>query len=96
MTSYLIIKYLLKVTKLFLHLEFSTGLLYNLFLRPSAYLHFCTGIVYSINSTLFIVLTPLASFMADVIFGRFKHYSYSLSSCWLLSAWWYFVDLYSK
>ena len=56
--------------------HFSTGTLYNLFLRPSAYLYFTnetgTGIETSIIAIIFLVLTPLASFVADVKFGRFK------------------------
>ena len=56
--------------------HFSTGILYNLFLRPSVYLHFTnetvTGIETNIIAIIFLVLTPLASFVADVKFGRFK------------------------
>ena len=65
-----------KTILLLLLWHFSTGILYNLFLRPSVYLHFTnesiTGIVTSINAFVFLVLTPLASFVADVKFGRFK------------------------
>ena len=56
--------------------EFVTGLMYNLFMKPSAILHFYTNntalFVASIVAVLFLVLTPLASIVADVKFSRFK------------------------
>ena len=79
MSSYLTNKVFLGSNKAILLLllwQFSTGVLYNLFLRPSLYLHFsnetATGIETSIIAILLLVLTPLTSFVADVKFGRFK------------------------
>ena len=65
-----------KAILLLLLWEFMTGLMYNLIMTPSAYLRnfnsiaavFLAGIV----AVLFLVLTPLASFVADVKFTRFK------------------------
>ena len=65
-----------KAILLLLLWQFSTSVLYNLFLKPSAYLHFpnetATAIETSIIAIILLLLTPLASFVADVKFGRFK------------------------
>ena len=65
----------IKVTVLVLLWQFSTGLIYNLFLRPTGYIQFS----YIKDATLFAVFTyavflfsPLAGFIADVKFGRIK------------------------
>ena len=79
MSSYLTNKVSLGSNKAILLLllwQFSTSVLYNLFLKPSAYLHFsnetATAIETSIIAIILLLLTPLASFVADVKFGRFK------------------------
>ena len=65
-----------KVILLILVWQFSTGLTYNLFLQPSAYLHLSdiqTSAMLACGIALiFLVLSPLAGFLADVKFGRFK------------------------
>ena len=78
-SSYLITKLCFggnKAIAVLLFWQFSTGILYNLFLKPSAYLQISNDrnvpIVASLMATLFLVLTPLASLVADVKFGRFK------------------------
>ena len=84
-----------KAILLLLSWEFVTGLMYNLIMKPSAYLNFFTNksavFVACIVAVLFIVLTPLASFVADVKFSRFKTLIWNTycmivsSSCTLLS-----------
>ena len=65
-----------KVILLILVWQFSTGLTYNLFLQPSAYLHLSdirtSAMLASGIALIFLVLSPLAGFLADVKFGRFK------------------------
>ena len=65
-----------KAILLLLSWEFVTGLMYNLLMKPSAYLHHFTNNtaveLAGIVAVLFIFLTPLASFVADVKFSRFK------------------------
>ena len=65
-----------KAILLLLSWEFVTGLMYNLLMKPSAYLHHFTNntavFLAGIVAVLFIFLTPLASFVADVKFSRFK------------------------
>ena len=65
-----------KVILLILAWQFSTGLTYNLFLQPPAYLQLLdirisTALAFLI-ALIFLVLSPLAGFLADVKFGRFK------------------------
>ena len=65
-----------KVILLILVWQFSTGLTYNLFLQPPAYLQLLdiqtSAILACIIALLFLVLSPLAGFLADMKFGRFK------------------------
>ena len=65
-----------KVILLILVWQFSTGLTCNLFLQPPAYLQLLdigTGAILAcVVALIFLVLSPLAGFLADVKFGRFK------------------------
>ena len=64
-----------KAILILLSWEFVTGLMYNMITTPSAYLHHFTNntpVLAGIVAVLFLVLTPLASFAADVKFSRFK------------------------
>ena len=65
-----------KAILLLLLWEFVTGLMYNLLMKPSVYLLYFNNIVAvfvaCIVAVLFLVLTPMASFVADVKFSRFK------------------------
>ena len=78
-----------KTILLLLLWEFVTGLIYNLLMNPSTYLHlynnniavFLAGII----AVLFLVLTPLASFVADVKFSRFKTLIWS-TYCMIVSS----------
>ena len=65
-----------KVILLILVWQFSTGLTYSLFLQPPAYLQLLdirtSAILACVIALIFLVLSPLAGFLADVKFGRFK------------------------
>ena len=65
-----------KVILLILVWQFSTGLTYNLFLQPLAYLQlldvWSSAILACVMALIFLVLSPLAGFLADVKFGRYK------------------------
>ena len=78
-----------KAILLLLLWEFVTGLMYNLLMQPSAYLrHFYFGsavILAGVFAVLFLVLTPLASFVADVKFSRFKTLIWS-TYCMIVSS----------
>ena len=70
--------------KAILSWEFVTGLMYNLLMKPTAYLHIFTSIaavfLAGIVVVLFLVLTPLASIVAYVKLSRFKTLIWSTSS----------------
>ena len=78
-----------KAILLLLLWEFVTGLMYNLIMKPSAYLHNLNNkaavFVACIVAVLFLVLTPLASFVADVKFSRFKTFIWS-TYCMIVSS----------
>ena len=68
--------------------EFVTGLIYNLLMNTSAHHHFFhkTFVIFvSIVAVLFLVLTPVASFVADVKFSRFKTLIWS-TYCMIVSS----------
>ena len=56
--------------------QFSTSLTYNLFLQPSVYLQNLhpesSAVLACLIALLFLLFSPLAGFVADVKFGRFK------------------------
>ena len=78
-----------KANLILLSWEFVTGLMCNLLMKPSAYLHLYTNNVAvflaGIFAILFLVLTPLASFVADVKFSRFKTLIWS-TYCMIVSS----------
>ena len=80
-----------KAILLLLLWEFVTGLMYNLLMNPSTYLHIYNYnhnnavILAGIFAILFLVLTPLASFVADVKFSRFKTLIWS-TYCMIVSS----------
>ena len=78
-----------KAILLLLSWEFVTGMMYNLLMKPSAYLHHLTNnnavFLAGIVAVLFIFLTPLASFVADVKFSRFKTLIWS-TYCMIVSS----------
>ena len=77
-----------KAILILLSWEFATGLMYNLLMKPSAHLHvFHKYFVFvaCIVAVLFLVLTPLASFVADVKFSRFKTLIWS-TYCMIVSS----------
>ena len=78
-----------KAILILLSWEFVTGLIYNLLMKPSAYLHHFTNntavFLACIVAVLFLVLTPLASFVADVKFSRFKTLIWS-TYCMIVSS----------
>ena len=66
---------LCKISTLILLWTFSTGLLYNLSMKPYSFLQvsalYEVPVVAMVISSVFL-LSPLAGFMADVKFGRFE------------------------
>ena len=65
-----------KVIVLILVWQFPTGLTYNFILQPPAYLQhlniWTSATLAFFIALVFMVLSPLAGFLADVKFGRFK------------------------
>ena len=59
--------------------------MYNLIMKPSAYNNKAAVFVACIVAVLFLVLTPLASFVADVKFSRFKTLIWS-TYCMIVSS----------
>ena len=78
-----------KAILILLSWEFVTSLMCNLLMKPSAYLHLYTNNVAvflaGVSAVLFLVLTPLASFVADVKFSRFKTLIWS-TYCMIVSS----------